>query len=386
MEKDKNKLNMNIVIVSIGILFIIPIAGMFFGFILTYCGYPKDRLINLYMFDLDSLKDFYSFWITLFGVPAIGYNMFLNQKRVVNQDNQISIQKNEQRGNRFTKGIELLGSEDESIRVGGAMILYLIAKEFRSEYSHVICVILSSHIQKKTTESEYQENNREKPSTEIQRILNYLFIKDSENPQIADGFHIDIQNSYLRGCVLEGANLERANLRGADLRGANLEGANLERVNLEHADLESASLQGANLVGARLERANLQGANLERANLKGARLQGANLQGANLVGARLERANLERVNLRHANLEHADLEDADLEDAYLGDANLERAYLGDANLERANLEDANLEGANLTQSKLKNAMFTNSNLDKANFTNSIDADISNCKSKINIIM
>ena len=360
-------------------IFLIPILGLPFGFVLNW-GF------ELYMFGLDNLKDFYTFWITLFGVPAIVYNMLLNQKRVINQDNQISIQKDEQRGNRFTKGIELLGSEDESIRVGGAMILYLIAKEFRSEYSHVICVILSSHIQKKTTESEYQENNREKPSTEIQRILNYLFIKDSENPQIADGFHIDIQNSYLRGCVLAGANLERANLRGADLRDADLRGVHLERANLDNANLDNAYLYNAYLVGTHLEGANLENTHLERANLRGAHLRSANMGEAHLRGA-----NMESVDLKRAHLERADLEDVDLGDAYLGGAHLERAHLEGANLERAHLvgahlEGAYLEGASLIHSKLKNAMFTNSILDKANFTNSIDADISNCKSKINIIM
>ena len=337
MEEDKNKFNTyiknnckNIVFVLIGILFVIPIAGMFFGFIFTSLGCPKDRLIDLYMFDLDNLKDFYSFWITLFGVPAIGYNIYQNQKRITNQDKQIiiqseqlniqseqlNIQKEEQRENRFIKGTELLGSENEATIIGGATILYSIAREFRNEYINVICIILISHIKIRTVKPEYRSNNTSKPSSEIQRIFNYLFRKDDEKTQIADSFHIDIQDLHLAGCTLE----------GSDFTSSNLKSINLENSEGKNAIFRMTDLQGANL-------------------------QGANLQGANFVEAKLRGANLRGANLQDANFRGADLQEADL-----------------------------------THSKLKNAMFTNSNLDKANFTNSIDADISNCKSKINIIM
>ena len=234
---------------------------------------------------------------------------------------------------RFKNAIEHLGHQSASIRLGGIYALHHIAQEV-DEYRERVFEILCAHIRETTTHEAYEPRTiksdrgkpeQEKPTIEIQSILNLLFIK-IPGREIYEQFEVNLENANLAGASLVVANLKKANLENikldhanlqwanlqrAYLQGTNLQGTNLQRAYLQEADLRDAYLLGAYLLGTYLQRANLQRANLQRTHLLGADLQWANLQKANLLEADLHRANLLGANLQGADLRYANLQEAE---------------------------------------------------------------------------
>jgi len=248
------------------VLFFSPFIGVFINYSTSlYLG-------DLYTFGISDRKDFFTVWIALFGAIGIAFNIYQNQKRTKNQEKQlekqqaqIELQSKSQRDSRFSKGIELLGNDNESARTGAAYSLCFLAKDFPDEFSKPVFDILCSHIRTLTTSDDYLEKHPT-VSNEVQTILNLLF-------KTTDGSNITPFSTYK-------ANLSRAHLEGADLEKAHLEKAYLFDVNLESAILHDANLEKAHLFRAHLENAFLEKAHLEKAFLQEAVLEEAVLEGA----------------------------------------------------------------------------------------------------------
>ena len=233
-------------------------------------------------------------------------------------------------GNRqtvFRDALTHLGSVSVVTRGAGVYTLHSLARREES-MRPVIGETLLAHIRVETQESEYQEKNKSRPSSDIQLLLDFLF-------RSKERFLFETQSVDLRQAYLQGANLMKAQLQGADLNGAQLQGARLSRAQLQRADLKGAQLQGAYL-----SRAKLQGAHLREAQFQGAFLNGAKLQGARL---------------REAQFQEAFLIGARLQGAYLSGAKLQGAYLIEAKLQGANLSGAKLQGADLRKAQLQGA-------------------------------
>ena len=64
------------------------------------------------------------FWISLFGVFGVVYNISQNQKRITQQEKQLQAQTISENNTRFAKGVELLGNSQESTRIGGIYTLF----------------------------------------------------------------------------------------------------------------------------------------------------------------------------------------------------------------------------------------------------------------------
>ena len=209
-------------------------------------------------------------------------------------------------GNRqraFKDGAGHLGSDKSSVRQGGAHALFHLALEderLRASIAGVLC----AHIRETTGTKKYQEQNKDKPSTEMQSLLRLLFttetVDEGRMERFWEGIAPDLDGGYFCGVELEGAQfrgakLNAARFQGALLRAARFQGAYLQRVQFQWADLERAQFQGAHLdrvqfQGADLERAQFQGADLERAQIQGARLSGSQFQAASLYMAEFQQA------------------------------------------------------------------------------------------------
>ena len=211
---------------------------------------------------------------------------------------------------RFKNAIEHLGSDSESIRMGGIYGLYHVVQESRG-YADTVLKILCAHAKSVMAEPGYTE--KEKPSNEIAAILDVLFpvIPDDENHKIEVLFEkVDIS-----GWHLQGADVSSRHMRHIYGLAVNLSSANLSSANLSEADLPEAELSEAGLLET-----NLQGTNLEGANLRKANLLEANLSEANLCYVDLSKAFLPETNLSGANLSKADLLEANLSEANLSGA------------------------------------------------------------------
>lgn len=120
-------------------------------FVLILIGDIIGSNIPLYTFGL-SLKDFFTMWTAIFGVFGIVYNIYQNQRRISQQEKQLDgqskqieyqnmqleLQAKSERNSRFAKGVELLGSNQESARTGGVYNLIFLAKEYPNEFKETV--------------------------------------------------------------------------------------------------------------------------------------------------------------------------------------------------------------------------------------------------------
>lgn len=301
------------------ILFFFPFIGIGINSLTSW------SIGDLYTLGLDR-KDFFTVWIALFGAIGIAFNIYQNHRRTTNQDiqlvnqniqlekqdkqlekqaeqiqlqgTQLELQSKSQRDSRFSKGVELLGNANESARTGAAYSLFFLAKDYPEEFAKPVFEILCSHVRSITTTEEYKKRNEERPSNEIQSILDLLFRND-ESRHIFDGLN--------------------ANLAYSNLIGANLSEAYLFRLtNLLEADLSGAKLLCANLPGATLIRtkficANLSGSNLAISILSETNLSRADLSGVNLSLVDLSSATIDNTTFsKETNLDGVDMSQIDL--------------------------------------------------------------------------
>jgi hypothetical protein len=244
----------------------------------------------------------------------------------------ISITREGQITDRFTKAIAQLGDGNLDVRLGGIYALERIAHESAKDHGpimEVLTAFLREHAHRQPllveppskSESNAARVGPDAPPglpADFQAIATVLGRRPEERRR-DEGRALVLRDVDLCGADLVGAHLERVELRyahlekailrythleGAYLRDAHLEGANLRDAHMEKAILRDAHLEGADLRGALLKQANLIGAHLEGANLRDAHLEGANLAGAYLDGADLTGTHLDRVDLRDARASH----------------------------------------------------------------------------------
>jgi uncharacterized protein YjbI with pentapeptide repeats len=260
---------------------------------------------------------------------------------------QLTLTRQGQVAERFTRAVDQLGSDKLEQRLGGIYGLERIAKESPDGGTRlVVAEVLTAYVRQHAPRRPKLATPTGPPAPDVQAIMTALGRRTTEPTDPV----LDRRNVNLRFVDLTGANLQSADLSGAqlqyvDLRMAQLQKATLKSAQLQDAILEGAELQQADLIGARLEGADLFNAQLQAADLIGARLQQANLSSAQLEAADLRHAHLQEANLDEAVLIEADLRGAELQGADLSGAQLQRADFTGAQLQRAALEDAQLRGA-----------------------------------------
>lgn len=239
-----------------------------------------------------------------------------------------------QRQQRLVSAIEHLGSDSETIRLGGAYELFQLAvdtNELRAEIFEILC----AQIRIKTTTKKYKKMHGDGPSEEIQSLLTLLFSKGKD---IFRGCEANLSR-----CWLPWADLSHAELPGATLSNANLEYALLWQVNLQHADCSNANfhhayLNDAQLMGALCYFANFRNASMS-AEMHEADFSDANFDGTNLKHAKMMVADLTRVSMKGTNLESANLIGA-----VLSDAELQGSFVKNLQLQGAQSSNCDLRG------------------------------------------
>ena len=87
-----------------------------------------------------------------------------------------------QRQERLRNGIEHLGRDSESVRLGGAYELFHLAKD-HEDLRQAILDILSAHVRQTTSHKGYREEYALKPSVEIQSLLKLLSGQSNDSPK-----------------------------------------------------------------------------------------------------------------------------------------------------------------------------------------------------------
>ena len=216
---------------------------------------------------------------------------------------------------RFQSGVEMLGSQLLTVRLGGIYALTRLAGEHPEEY-HIQCmellcafvrhpapddtILISVAEEWGLTNPLVREDVKAAISAIGQRNPDFSSLESEHNFR-ANLSNAQLVQADLREHFLVGANLEHARFMGADLDQALLMNTDISNANFNAANLSGASLSGATCLWAKFLGATAQGTILRSAVLEGtewigARMQNADLTGANLLGADLEGAKLDGAN------------------------------------------------------------------------------------------
>lgn len=238
--------------------------------------------------------------IVLLGLYLTFQNVRVAQENARIAQKNVSVTEEGKITDRFSKAVELLGSEKLEIRLGGIYALERIARDSQKDHwtvMEVLTAFVRENAEPQSKEAKAEKDRgtssyvyREKPREDIQAIMTIIGRRKwiETEPQ-----KLNLQGVYLAGCELTMANLASANLYEANLNGASLEGANLVKTEIDEGYLIKANLRGADLTDASLFYADLTGAKLEYANLKDTSFCHSILVNASLLKAFLEGANLE---------------------------------------------------------------------------------------------
>lgn len=241
---------------------------------------------------------------------------------------QLTLTRQGQVAERFTRAVDQLGSAKLEQRFGGIYGLERIAKESPDGGTRlVVAEVLTAYVR------QHAPKDPKLTSLGADELVPDLF------PAVAP----DVQAIM----TVLGRRTVQPGDPPLELSNVNLSKVNLSGANLESADLRQAQLLSGSLTGVRLQGANLTEAQLTRAHLERANLQNVHLSWADLEGAYLSSAQLQGADLSYANLSQASFDLAQLKSANLSCAGLPEAVLSDAGLEGANLQGAALEGAKL---------------------------------------
>jgi hypothetical protein len=194
------------------------------------------------------------------------------QRATVRQVNdQLTVTRQGQIGERFSRAIDQLGSDKLDVRLGGIYELEQLARQ-ADDRRLVVYEVLAAYIRQHAPRTDASPQSVQLVQVRVPDVQAALTVLGRRDPRPKDP-----------PLVLSGVG-------GSDLPGADLRGADLHDAYLDGSDLHVAGLNRADLRGANLERAFLRGAFLRGAFLRGADLRGADLRGADLRGA-LENSN-----------------------------------------------------------------------------------------------
>ncbi|MDF3146454.1 MULTISPECIES: pentapeptide repeat-containing protein [unclassified Streptomyces] len=194
---------------------------------------------------------------------------------------QLTVARQSQITERFTRAMDQLGSDQLVVRLGGIYALERIAKDSPAD-AGIIAGILCSYLRQHAPAPDTPTAGSDVPhlvarAPDVQAALTVLVRRaarpDDEEPLRLIG--VDLRRADLTKADLAGADLEGAHLNWAWLPDARLDGADLNDADLSEANLAGASLKGVDLAGAVLHGAHLEGASLREAELGGAQLDGA---------------------------------------------------------------------------------------------------------------
>lgn len=282
----KIKLDKPILIIIL-IIFLSPFLGLYIN---KYLGI---NFGGIETFGL-SLKDFFPIWIAVFGAIGVSINIIIHQQRLAKQQEQINIQAKGERNNRFSKAVELLGNNRESVRIGAVHSLIFLAKEYRDEYKSVVHDILCSHIRTTTISKDYQVENNEIPSNEIKTIFNLLFCK-TESYDFFDGLIPDLSGSFLKGIKLYNSSLNNAILTDVNLDNsilikinfiqAQLGNTTLRSSQLTDCDFRSATILNSKFINTVINRVHFEDSYISDSNFEESTLYSPHFEGANIINS-----------------------------------------------------------------------------------------------------
>jgi len=166
---------------------------------------------------------------------------------------------------RFSRAIELLGSDKLGVRLGGIYALERVARESRRDHWPIMEILTAFA---RENASWKHGDPPQAIRTDVQAVLTVLGRRNKTHEAIG------MRRSLSESRKLD---LRSTNLQGADLFGADFAGANFTYSNLSKSKMLNTNLQYANLNEADLSESHITGSNLKDTKLSGTRFDSATL-------------------------------------------------------------------------------------------------------------
>ena len=205
---------------------------------------------------------------------------------------------------RFKNAISLIGSDNAATRLGAIYALDHIAKDTYNKeksYTKTIFQILCSYIRETTNNDEYKIKFKDKPSVEIQTIIDLLFKSHLNNFNGYIELQADLSYSYLCG-----ADFNKAHCKGANFSFSHCEGSFFESANCEGSFFWNTHCEGANFCRSHCEGADFRYSHCAGATFFHVCFKDANFVGADCSGTSFGDADCAGVNFLNTNCEGAD--------------------------------------------------------------------------------
>ena len=230
-------------------------------------------------------------------------NVEIANENVKIANKNVEIQLNNAIEERFNNAITLIGNDKAATRLGAIYALDHIAKDTYNKeksYTKTIFQILCSYIRETTNNVEYKNKFKDKPSVEIQTIIDLLFKSHLNNFNGYIELQADLSFSYLCGADFnkahckganfsfshcEGSFFESANCEGSFFLNTHCEGANFCRSHCEGADFSYSHCAGATFFHVCFKDANFVCADCSGTSFGDADCAGVNFLNTNCAGA-----------------------------------------------------------------------------------------------------
>ena len=231
-------------------------------------------------------------------------NVEIANENVKIGNKNIEIQINNAIEERFKNAISLIGSDNAATRLGAIYALDHIAKDTYNKeksYTKTIFQILCSYIRETTNNDEYKIKFKDKPSVEIQTIIDLLFKSHLNNFNGYIELQADLSYSYLCG-----ADFNKAHCKGANFSFSHCEGSFFESANCEGSFFWNTHCEGANFCRSHCEGADFRYSHCAGATFFHVCFKDANFVGADCSGTSFGDADCAGVNFLNTNCEGAD--------------------------------------------------------------------------------
>ena len=241
-------------------------------------------------------------------VEIANENVKIGNKNIEIANKNIEIQLNNAIEERFNNAITLIGSDNVATRLGAIYALDHIAKDTYNKeksYTKTIFQILCSYIRETTNIEVYKNNFKDKPSVEIQTIIDLLFKSHLNNFNGYIELEADLSYSYLCGADFSEALCKRAFFRGAHFEGAFFRSAHCEDADFFEAHCKDTIFRGAHCEKAFFREAHCEGAVFLYSHCNGTNFMKAHFEGADFRYAHCEDADFSDANCAGADFSYA---------------------------------------------------------------------------------
>jgi hypothetical protein len=211
---------------------------------------------------------------------------------------------------RYSKGVEHLGSSNEAVRIGGIYELgQLLEIDPVDEFYWPVLDLLTSFIRLRANSRPARDGKRtggvnERIDDDIQAALNVIGRRQKRKNRPHDSpidlSGLDLGDSWLAGAHLEWSYLAGAALDYSDIGSALVTEAILDEASLTHCSIRGTTFRKSSLKKVDLSHSDLSESNFHRADLSEAIFEGATLDESDLSGTILSGAQVTQSQLDKA--------------------------------------------------------------------------------------